>query len=160
MAPDHLSGIDQKVTAPGTDRSADAANLHATSSTRHRRFRRIRRLRAAARNHPPLDLTWRVGVLIAGVLTVVAGAALLVLPGPGALIIFIGLGVLATEFDWAQRILHQARDRAHAARQRAKDPRSRRRMITVTILMLLVAGVAGWWYVETFGLTVPSWLLR
>ena len=35
---------------------------------------------------------------------------LLPLPGPGWLIIFAGLAVLASEFEWAQRLLRYARD--------------------------------------------------
>ncbi len=33
------------------------------------------------------------------------GLALVPLPGPGWLIVFLGLGVLATEFTWAERLL-------------------------------------------------------
>lgn len=34
---------------------------------------------------------------------------LLPLPGPGWLVIFLGLGLLATEFVWADRLLRYAR---------------------------------------------------
>jgi len=40
---------------------------------------------------------------------VVGGIILLPLPGPGWLIIFAGLGVLATEYEWARRLLRFAR---------------------------------------------------
>ena len=32
-------------------------------------------------------------------------------PGPGWAIVFIGLGILATEFEWARRLLHYAKER-------------------------------------------------
>jgi uncharacterized protein (TIGR02611 family) len=44
-----------------------------------------------------------------GVTVLVIGAALLVLPGPGIVVILVGLAILATEFAWAQRRLHQVK---------------------------------------------------
>ena len=32
-------------------------------------------------------------------------------PGPGWAIVFIGLGILATEFEWARRLLQYAKER-------------------------------------------------
>jgi uncharacterized protein (TIGR02611 family) len=51
----------------------------------------------------------RVGVAIVGGLVVVVGIVAIPYPGPGWLIVFAGLAILATEFEWAQRILDHAR---------------------------------------------------
>jgi len=56
----------------------------------------------------------RTGVLVAGLALLAAGVALLVLPGPGVLVILAALALLATEFPWARRLL--ARVREHAVR--------------------------------------------
>ena len=40
---------------------------------------------------------------------------LLVLPGPGLLVIIAGLAVLAREFVWAERALDKAKSRARAS---------------------------------------------
>lgn len=48
-----------------------------------------------------------IGVL--GGLVVVLGLILVPYPGPGWLIVFAGLAILATEFDWAQRVLDVAK---------------------------------------------------
>ncbi|MET0661204.1 MAG: PGPGW domain-containing protein [Steroidobacteraceae bacterium] len=53
----------------------------------------------------------RVGVGIAGCLTVLVGVALLVLPGPGVLTIAAGLALLSTEFECARRYMHWCRAR-------------------------------------------------
>ncbi len=53
----------------------------------------------------------RVAVTIAGFAVLLAGVALLVLPGPGWLLIFIGLGILSTEYVWARRLLMAANGR-------------------------------------------------
>lgn len=61
-----------------------------------------------------LNLIYRccVGVVGTGVLLV--GIAAIPYPGPGWLIVFAGLGILASEFDWARRLLHFARSKYDA----------------------------------------------
>ena len=56
----------------------------------------------------------RVDPFLVGVLVVAIGLALVPLPGPGWLIVFLGLAVLASEFDWAKVLLRFARDRVRA----------------------------------------------
>lgn len=62
----------------------------------------------------------RIAVLVIGLALVLGGIALLVLPGPGLLVIIAGLAVLATEFAWAERLLDQAKDQAAKAKDKAK----------------------------------------
>jgi hypothetical protein len=52
-----------------------------------------------------LSLLKRVGLTAAGVLLILLGVALLVLPGPGLLLIAAGLGLLATEFPVVRRFV-------------------------------------------------------
>jgi uncharacterized protein (TIGR02611 family) len=47
----------------------------------------------------------RVGVTVAGAAVIAIGIVLLPLPGPGWLVIFAGLGILGTEYEWARRLL-------------------------------------------------------
>lgn len=58
----------------------------------------------------------RVAVTVAGFVVVLAGAAMLVLPGPGILVIIAGLAILATEYVWAQRLLRIAKEKANQAK--------------------------------------------
>ena len=53
----------------------------------------------------------------AGFALLIAGAFMLVLPGPGIVTIILGLALLAREFKWARRLLERARE--VAARQAA-----------------------------------------
>ena len=46
-----------------------------------------------------------------GTLVVLIGLGLVPLPGPGWLIVIIGLFIISSEFRWAQRILHFVRVR-------------------------------------------------
>ena len=47
----------------------------------------------------------RVAVAVGGALLLGIGLLLLVLPGPGTLVIVAGLALLSTEFVWARRAL-------------------------------------------------------
>lgn len=69
----------------------------------------------------------RFAVSIVGFVIVLAGVAMLVLPGPGILVVIAGLAVLATEYVWAQRALELAREKAKAAAAKARSRVRRRR---------------------------------
>jgi uncharacterized protein (TIGR02611 family) len=58
----------------------------------------------------------RVAVTIAGFAVLLAGVAMLVLPGPGIVVIIAGLAILATEYVWAQRYLKIAKEKANQAK--------------------------------------------
>lgn len=47
----------------------------------------------------------KVGVSVFGPLVVAAGVAMLVLPGPGLVVMALGAALLALEYDWARRVL-------------------------------------------------------
>jgi uncharacterized protein (TIGR02611 family) len=47
----------------------------------------------------------RIFLVIAGFTLLLAGVVMLVTPGPGLLVIFLGLGLLAAEFIWARRLM-------------------------------------------------------
>lgn len=63
----------------------------------------------------PLDWTLRQAkrtiVTIVGLSVLGIGIAMIVLPGPAIIVIPIGLGILATEFVWARKLLHTIKDR-------------------------------------------------
>lgn len=112
------------------------------------RDRYIRRNRTA-------HAAWRVVVALAGTAVVVLGVVLLPLPGPGWLIIFAGLALLASEFVWAQRLLHFARDRVTAwTRWVARQPVPVRVLIALGFLALVLVLVGA--YLAVVG--VPGWL--
>jgi uncharacterized protein (TIGR02611 family) len=60
---------------------------------------------------------YRLVFAVAGFTVLLAGFAMLVLPGPGLLVIAVGLAILALEFAWAERMLERAIDRMERARQ-------------------------------------------
>lgn len=64
---------------------------------------------------PAIILRWstrnakRLLVLIVGLTVLAAGVAMLVLPGPGLIVMFVGLAILATEFAWAEAMLDRTK---------------------------------------------------
>jgi uncharacterized protein (TIGR02611 family) len=60
--------------------------------------------------------------IVVGFTVLILGVLLLVLPGPGLLIIFVGLATLSAEFVWARRL----RDRLKQQAQRLGDAVRRR----------------------------------
>lgn len=66
----------------------------------------IRRRRAdAGEPRSLLRHAQRVVVAVVGATVVLVGVAMIVLPGPATLVIPLGLGILALEFAWAERLL-------------------------------------------------------
>ncbi|KAM9864272.1 hypothetical protein ACIFOC_02824 [Leucobacter aridicollis] len=63
------------------------------------------RWRGAIRKYPWLDALYRVVITVLGGLIVIIGLILVPLPGPGWLIVFLGLTVLGSEYHWARRML-------------------------------------------------------
>jgi uncharacterized protein (TIGR02611 family) len=63
----------------------------------------------------------RGGVFLVGMTLLIAGAAMLVLPGPGIAVILLGLVVLSAEFKWAQRVLTWMRERFTDLRDQAQS---------------------------------------
>jgi tellurite resistance protein TerC len=53
---------------------------------------------------------------VIGFTILLIGAAMLVLPGPGLVVIAFGLVILSAEFVWAKRALEHMKDQAQKAR--------------------------------------------
>ena len=64
-----------------------------------------------------IDQVWRFFKVLAGVTLLLAGVVMIFTPGPGWLVIFLGLTLLAAEFVWARRLM----DRMKHQGNRLKD---------------------------------------
>ena len=83
----------------------------------------------------------KVVVLIIGVAVLLAGFALLALPGPGMIVIIVGLVILATEFSWAERWLDYAVEKTAGATTKVQGSKSGRTMLAMSGLTLITVGV-------------------
>ncbi|TWX40880.1 TIGR02611 family protein [Frigoribacterium sp. ACAM 257] len=76
--------------------------------------------------YPRLRVAYKVGVALAGVVVIAVGLVLVPLPGPGWLIVFVGVAVLGTEFPAAHRVTQAVRRLAHRLRLRWRAWRANR----------------------------------
>jgi uncharacterized protein (TIGR02611 family) len=73
--------------------------------------RRWARWRDRLRERRKAEFVYRIVVGVVGLVVFAIGILAIPYPGPGWAIVFIGLGILATEFDWARRLLAYAKER-------------------------------------------------
>ena len=140
------------MTKQGNPRGAHAARgEHDDEGTISDRFA----YRAFLRKNRAMDLTYRITVGVVGLTIIVIGIILLPLPGPGWLVIFGGLFVLSTEFEWAERLLEYARDKVRAWTEWVKEQSLLIRALIGLGCLLIVAG-ALWGYVALQG--IPDWI--
>jgi uncharacterized protein (TIGR02611 family) len=68
----------------------------------------------------------RIAVTVVGFALIALGLVLLVLPGPGILVVLAGLAVLATQYAWARSALDEVKRRTSGAtkRFRRRQPES------------------------------------
>lgn len=62
--------------------------------------------------------TKRLIIAVIGSTVLLIGLAMVVLPGPAVVVIPIGLGILATEFVWAKRLLNRVKSSASNVKER------------------------------------------
>ncbi|MET0280945.1 MAG: PGPGW domain-containing protein [Steroidobacteraceae bacterium] len=77
--------------------------------------------------HRLLRLGRRIGIAIGGGVVIAAGAAMLVLPGPGIVTIVLGLGILSLEFERPRVWLHRLKAKGveikdHFGKKRGTPP--------------------------------------
>ena len=89
-------------------------------------------------HHP--EVRTAVVAVLGGLLTI-AGIALLVLPGPGFVLVAAGLAVLATRFSWARKPLGYAKDKAHEGVDDMAGSRWRAAWAVLSAAALILFGV-------------------
>lgn len=126
-----------------------------------------RKKRFVIRQNKHMDRTYRVGVAVVGTLMILAGIVMVPLPTPGFgwVMIFLGLAVLSTEFEWAHRVTHVVRRGYDAvvhwfARQ---SWASKAGLVGATAVIVLAGGwtfglvgmAAGWAHLDAAWLSGP-----
>ncbi|HEX5979649.1 MAG TPA: PGPGW domain-containing protein [Thermoleophilaceae bacterium] len=108
------------------------------------------KLRERKERHKQRHILHRIGVVILGLVIVLAGIVMSGpgVPGPGIAVILIGLGFLALEFDWAERLLERAIIWADRAKDRAEETSPKQRVL---------AGIAGALAVAAFVVAAILW---
>jgi hypothetical protein len=99
----------------------------------------VERMRAQREIHASRPLYLRVLIALGGFTLLLAGLAMLVLPGPALVVIPIALAILALEFAWAGRALETALVKAEQAKQSARETSRSERIVVGFAFGLAVA---------------------
>lgn len=130
--------------APGDGLSAEPASPDAVRPTEPEedpsKFRELfEKLEERRERYAEHGLAYKVVWTTAGFTVVLAGLAMLVLPGPALAVIPIGLAMLALQFAWAEKLLEIAVDKAEAAGQAAKETSKKQRILGFVAIGLAAA---------------------
>jgi uncharacterized protein (TIGR02611 family) len=129
-------------SAPETDVGGDEENPEDDTTADPRTWVRwLLARRDAIRRRPAAYRIYRIIIGILGGAIVVGGLVLVPLPGPGWVIVFVGLAVLATEFVWAQRLEQFARDQVRGWTQWLGRQPIVIRILVAVLTFAFVAGV-------------------
>lgn len=120
---------------------------------------RLKRAHIHLHRHPVTSVATKIVLTVVGFAVILVGVVLSGpgVPGPGFVVILLGLAILAAEWDWADRLLQWGRRKVEAAADHARglDPAVRRRRLLLTGLAVLVVVGLSWWYVAAQGW--PGW---
>jgi uncharacterized protein (TIGR02611 family) len=110
-----------------------------------RAHRILTNVEAWAHQGPVRAVVVKVGVSVFGPLVIATGIAMLVLPGPGLVVMALGAALLALEYDWARRVLGFCGRTLHKGRRAVipKDASMARRAFGVATTVVLLIATTG-----------------
>src|SRR4029453_6917554 len=91
------------------------------------------KLQERKERHKQRNVFQRVLIVFAGILLSLPGV-----PGPGIVTIIFGVGFLALEFDWAERLLERVIIWGDRAAERAENATMKERIVTGVVTVLVV----------------------
>jgi uncharacterized protein (TIGR02611 family) len=132
-------------------KSPDRIDHNVTLDVMDDRWEWRRRIRANPRKH----LIYRIVIGVVGGLLIIAAPLTGWLPGPGGIPLFIaGLAVLASEFEWAQRLLLKVKDRVKdLTAWTSRQPGWLKALGTLALFVCVLVVI--WLYLAWLG--VPGW---
>jgi uncharacterized protein (TIGR02611 family) len=104
------------------------------------------KLQKRKERHKTRGIVARAGVVVLGTVLVLLGILMSGpgIPGPGIVVILLGLSFLALEFDRAERLLEKAIVWADNAQERAANASPRQKAVTGVIGALALAAFGAW----------------
>jgi uncharacterized protein (TIGR02611 family) len=105
---------------------------------------RIERLRERKERHKQRGKIYRAVWVVIGCVVILGGLALSLpgIPGPGLVLVAVGLGMLALEFDRAERLLEKVLVRLERLSDRAQSaPRSQKIVAGVLVAGAMAAAI-------------------
>jgi uncharacterized protein (TIGR02611 family) len=103
----------------------------------------MERVRHRRERHKQRGRAYRIAFGIVGFVVLLGGIVLSLpfVPGPGLVLIAIGLGMLALEFAWAERLLERIVDRLEQAGERAARATRAQKAVAGSAIALCVGAL-------------------
>jgi uncharacterized protein (TIGR02611 family) len=103
----------------------------------------IQKLRERKERHKRRGFLYRAAFVVLGVIVILAGLLLSLpgIPGPGLVLVAVGLGILGLEFDPAERLLERVLERVERAREKA-SPLQQTLFAAVGVIFAIALAVA------------------
>jgi uncharacterized protein (TIGR02611 family) len=117
--------------------AAEEAAVKKVGSRRERTMARVRERKEA---HKLRGRVYRITFAVIGTALILIGLVLVPLPGPGWLIVAIGFGMLALEFDRAERALERILDKLESVADAATDAPLWQKVVGASLTALVTAG--------------------
>ena len=102
----------------------------------------VRKLQERRETHKDRHKVVRVVFVVVGLVLVLGGLAMLVLPGPAFVVIPIGLAILSLEFAWAGSLLDKSLEKADDAKRRAGEASRTQKLLTLAATVCALAAAA------------------
>ncbi len=99
----------------------------------------VRKLQERRLTHKEAHPVVRGAFIVVGLVLLVGGIAMLVLPGPAFVVIPIGLAILSLEFAWAGRLLDKSLMKADQAKEKAQRASRRQKLLSAAAAVAAVA---------------------
>jgi uncharacterized protein (TIGR02611 family) len=153
--PSQTSPPPPEETSPDQDHDADQSPGASEDDDKGRAARMAEQLTERRERHKQRSKPHRAAITVAGFLLVLVGIVLSGpgIPGPGFLVILVGLAVLALEFDWAERLLRRGLAYAEKAGARASQMSTRRKAVIALLTVAAIAAAIA--AVFVFDITIP-----
>jgi uncharacterized protein (TIGR02611 family) len=104
----------------------------------------VDRLRDRRDRQRAKPLVVRILYIVVGFTLLLAGVAMLVLPGPAFVVIPIGLALLSLEFAWAENLLERAIEQGEVAKRKAAETTKTQRILGIVATVLGIGALVAW----------------
>jgi uncharacterized protein (TIGR02611 family) len=107
------TGAGGSARGAATDRGETAAERRAriVAAAYHAEYQTGRKERTE--DEAKRNIIIRLAIIFVGGVVFLAGLMMIVFPGPGIIVSLVGLGILAREFTWADRLMRTLRAKSH-----------------------------------------------
>jgi len=111
-------------------------------TTERPRPRVLQRLEARREAYQDKGRIYRLAWVVAGVIVVLAGIAMVIFPGPAVVVIPLGLAMLSFEFAWAQHLLDKGVDGGLQVKDKIVEADTKVQVFTAIAVLTGLAAVA------------------